>query len=379
MRRLCPALRALLSPSRGDHTSESAHCRALGKPALLGEFGKAVPFSAGAVREAGAEFRERHPFFRAVYRRVEASVASGGPLRGSLFWRLALQALDVRPLWPACKEHRRRALARLEEHGAWLQEAPTTEDVYHNDSTLRTIVTPHAAYLHRQGGAVAGCGLAERREPLLQPADVTMPYPDELSEACHAQYGRLQVRAPAFAESSADCVGRHITWDASCDGRTLSTPNTVQGSILSEDAVPDAEACCAACARAPLCDAWSFKACGGGFDDAGANTCELKALWYPTMPVLDFGLSAQSHKLWLSGVRRMPRPETDPYACQPGAGVCADNWQRCGALGRSLSCARPEVCGVTRQAKLWYREGGDIRGTILTLDQNSWIAGAPSR
>ena len=153
-----------------------------------------------------------------------------------------------------------------------------------------------------------------------------------------------------------------------------------QGSIISAEAARDSRACCDACARAPLCDAWSFKACGGGgFDAARASTCELKSLWYPTMPVLDFGLSAQSHKLWLSGLKRAPLPETDPFVCQPDKGACGDVWQQCAALGESLACAWPEACGVARRAKLWYREGGDVRGEILTLDQNSWIAGARHR
>jgi hypothetical protein len=70
-------------------------CRALGKPAVLGEFGKAIPFDNGSEREPGIEKAQRHPFFRGVYRLVEDSVASGGALRGSLFWRLAIKAIDV--------------------------------------------------------------------------------------------------------------------------------------------------------------------------------------------------------------------------------------------------------------------------------------------
>jgi hypothetical protein len=75
----------------------SIGCRTLGKPALLGEFGKAIPFTNTSKVELKPESEEaeRNPFFRGVYRLVEDSVVSGGALRGSLFWRLAIKAIDV--------------------------------------------------------------------------------------------------------------------------------------------------------------------------------------------------------------------------------------------------------------------------------------------
>lgn len=64
---------------------------------MLGEFGKAIPFTntSKVALEPGSEEGVRNPFFRGVYRLVEDSVASGGALRGSLFWRLAIKAIDV--------------------------------------------------------------------------------------------------------------------------------------------------------------------------------------------------------------------------------------------------------------------------------------------
>lgn len=51
----------------------------------------------GGDRVTGTE-TSRDPYFEAVYAEVQQSISSGGVLRGSAFWRLALDATNVRSL-----------------------------------------------------------------------------------------------------------------------------------------------------------------------------------------------------------------------------------------------------------------------------------------
>lgn len=63
----------MLSPLRCASSSPSSpDAAALGRPLLLEEFG------AGGNRDA---------YFRAAFDAVQASLASGGPLKGALFWQ----------------------------------------------------------------------------------------------------------------------------------------------------------------------------------------------------------------------------------------------------------------------------------------------------
>jgi hypothetical protein len=56
--------------------------------------------------------------------------------------------------------------------------------------------------------------------------------------------------------------------------------------------------------------------------------------------------------------------------------ACGSNWQRCEELAAMLTCASENVCGKMQEARLWYKSGGEVQGTVLTLDQNSNIPGA---
>jgi hypothetical protein len=74
-----------------------------------------------------------------------------------------------------------------------LQEAPTAEDVYYNDTTLLKIVRPHAEFLTSLAKPVENCTSSSMPQPLLLPKDVWTAYPDELPVECNAQYGMIQV------------------------------------------------------------------------------------------------------------------------------------------------------------------------------------------
>jgi hypothetical protein len=149
-----------------------------------------------------------------------------------------------------------------------------------------------------------------------------------------------------------------------------------QGTIFSETQLETAAECCMACSKRPLCAGWSYKACRGGFDKVAAKTCHLKSLWYPALQVLSFHLSAEAHKLWVSGLKRQPAEGVSPATCQPAPGVCGAHWQRCEGLAATFTCASEELCGTMGQARLWYKAGGEVQGTVLTLDQNSYVPGA---
>jgi hypothetical protein len=80
-----------------------------------------------------------------------------------------------------------------------IQEAPTAEDVYYNDTTLLSIVRPHAEFLTSLAEPVENCTASSKPPPLLLPEDVWSAYPDELPEECNAQYGMIQVWQICFA------------------------------------------------------------------------------------------------------------------------------------------------------------------------------------
>lgn len=68
-----------------EHIQDSKYI--LGKPIVIGEFGK-------SSRSSGYSMEERDSYIKKLYDAIYSSASSGGPCAGGLFWQLMAQGMD---------------------------------------------------------------------------------------------------------------------------------------------------------------------------------------------------------------------------------------------------------------------------------------------